>query len=170
LNFFESWFYFTTPKINLNSKFFFIMFMNESFISYLKLAIFYLFLFILLPCYSYHVKLLPWKVRFVSSITSFCIPQSSCDDYNSKCKGASSNDLSWMNAWHIALLKWKRTMTISLLVLWIFFVSMFIIFQLIFDCVILNLHAALFNFKLHEIYAIHHFHYNLYVFVSCINY
>jgi len=144
--------------------------MNESFVGCFKFAICYLFLLVLLPCYYHHVKLLPWKVRFVSNITSFCVPSSSCDEYNSKCKGTSNNDLSWMNTWHIALLKWKRTMTISLLVLWIFFFSMLIIFQLIFDCVILDLHATVFNFKLHEIYAIHRFHYNLYVFVCCINY
>lgn len=144
--------------------FVFVMFMNESFVGCLKFAICYLFMLVLLPCYYHHVKLLPWKVWFVSSITSFCIPSYSCDEYNSKCKGANNNDLSWMNVWQIALLKWKRIMTICLLFLWIFFVLMLIIFQLIFDCAILDLHVALLNFKLHEIYAIHRFHYNLYVF------
>ncbi len=46
-----------------------------------------------------------------------------------------------------------------------FFVSTFVILKLIFDCAFLGLHVTLFNFKLHEIYVIHHFHYNLRVFV-----
>jgi hypothetical protein len=142
--------------------------MNESFVGRLKFAICYLFLLVIVAMLLPPCQVMPWKVRFVFSITSFCIPSFSCDEYNSTCKGASNNDLSWMNTWHIALLKWKRTMTISLFILWIFLISMLIIFQLIFDCAILDLHVALFNFKLHEIYAIHHFHYNFYVFVCCI--
>jgi hypothetical protein len=51
-----------------------------------------------------------------------------------------------------------------------FFVSTFVILQLIFDCACLDIHVTLFNFKLHEIYAIHRFHYNLHVFVCCIDY
>jgi hypothetical protein len=70
LNSFESCFYITTPKINLNSDFF-VMLMNESFVSYFKLAIYYFFLLVLLPCYCYDVKLLHEKFNLSLALLPF---------------------------------------------------------------------------------------------------
>jgi hypothetical protein len=120
LNSFESWFYITTPKINLNFDFF--CYVHKWIICKLFQTCNLLFIFVgIVAMLLLWCQVVPWKVQFVSSITSPCIPSYSYDEYDSKWQGVGNSCLSWMNTWHIALLRWGRIITISLLVLWIFF-------------------------------------------------
>lgn len=78
------------------------------------------------------------------------------DDESKAKRGVGIMFLSWIKTWCMVVLRFERTFTMALFVLWSFFVLLLEVVQLLLIVVILNHHLALFQFKLRKVDSIHY--------------